>query len=270
MRGKSRIVFGIIMYSIILILAIPLLVLIIWSFSKNWPWPEILPNELGLRGFKYLFDPSSKSFTTLLNSICLSMTVTIITLIITIPASKALALYEFKGKKIVETLILAPLIVSPVALAMGVHLSFIKLGLANKFMGVVLVHLLPCIPYSIRILKNVFEITGESLEMQARVLGASPFQTFKNITLPIIAPGLVSAGNMVFIVSFSQYFLTFLIGGGRIVTFPMLMFPFIKSGDRMMASVYSIVFIITTLICLKIMEKFITRYYKSRNHFFIN
>lgn len=270
MRENRSIIFGIIMYLMIFILVVPLLVLAIWSFSKNWPWPNLFPKEFGIRGIKYFFDPTSKSFSTLLGSIYLSMVVTVITLIITIPASKALALYEFKGKKIVEILILAPLIVSPVAVAMGIHLSFIKLGLANTFMGVVLVHLLPCIPYSVRILKNVFEITGESMEMQARVLGASPLQAFRNITLPIITPGLVSAGSLVFIVSFSQYFLTFLIGGGRIVTFPMHMFPFVQSGDRMMASVYSLVFIITTLICLQIMEKLVKRYYKSENYFFMN
>lgn len=270
MREKHSIIFRIIMYAMIFILVFPLLVLIIWSFSKNWPWPNILPKELGIRGIKYFFDPTSKSFSALLNSVILSMVVTVITLIITIPASKALALYEFKGKKIAELLILAPLLVSPVAVAMGIHLSFIKLGLANTFMGVVLVHLFPCIPYSVRILKNVFEITGESMEMQAKVLGASPFQIFKNITLPTIAPGLVSAGAMVFTVSFSQYFLTFLIGGGRIVTLPMIMFPFVQSGDRMMASVYSIVFIITTLICLQILEKLVKKIYKSGNHFFMN
>ncbi|WP_416198978.1 MAG: hypothetical protein ACFWUA_04520 [Sporanaerobacter sp.] len=106
------------------------------------------------------------------------------------------------------------------------------------------------------------------MEMQAKVLGASPFQTFRYITLPLIAPGIISASSMIFIVSFSQYFLTFLIGGGRVVTFSMMMFPFIQSGDRMMGSVFSIVFILTTLICLMIMEKAIRHYYKNGNFFY--
>lgn len=270
MREKRAIIFNIIMYVMIFLLVFPLFVLIIWSFSKNWPWPQIFPSELGLRGWEYFFAPTSKAIKTLLYSVWLSVVVTIITLIISIPASKALGIYNFRGKKVIELLILAPLIVPPVAIAMGIHLSFIKLGLANTFIGVVLVHLIPCIPYSVRVLKNVFEITGESMEMQARVLGAGPFQTFKNVTLPIIAPGIVSAGSLVFIISFSQYFLTFLIGGGRVVTFSMMMFPFIQSGDRMMASVYSIVFILTALGCLQIMERSVKAYYKSGNYFFMN
>ena len=166
-------------------------------------------------------------------------------------------------------MVLAPIIVPTVSVAMGIHVVFMKLGLANTFMGVVLVHLIPCIPYSIRILTNVFEIIGDSMEMQARVLGASPLQTFVRITLPLIAPGLLSAASLVFIVSFSQYFLTFLIGGGRIVTLSMLMFPYIQSGDRMMASAYSVIFILTTLVVLLVIEKVVKSYYKGQNHFYI-
>lgn len=269
MKDENNLIFRIITYSFLTFLVLPLVVIFIWSITKNWPWPLIFPKEFGLRGWGYFVDPKSKSIKTLLYSIWLSLIVTFITVIISIPAGKALGLYEFKGKKYIEILILAPILVPTVAVAMGIHISFLKLGLANTFFGVVLVHLIPCIPYSVRILKNVFEIIGDSMEIQAKVLGASPFQTFINITLPLITPGIVSAGSMAFIVSFSQYFLTFLIGGGRVITFSMMMFPFIKSGDRMMGSVYSIVFILTTMICLGIMERYIKKYYKSGNYFYL-
>ena len=268
MKKKDNLIFKIITYLFLAFLILPLIVIIIWSFTKRWPWPLIFPEEFGMRGWQYFLDPKSKSIRTLLYSVYLSMVVTFITIMISIPAAKALGIYEFKGKKLIEFLILAPILVPTVAVAMGIHISFLKLGLANTFFGVVLVHLIPCIPYSVRILKDVFEIIGESMEMQAKLLGANSYQTFINITLPLIMPGIVSAGSMAFIVSFSQYFLTFLIGGGRVVTFSMLMFPFIKSGDRMMGSVYSIVFILTTMICLWIIEKSIKKYYKSGNFFY--
>lgn len=268
MENKRTLLFTIITYIFLIFLVLPLIVILIWGFAKSWPWPDLMPKEFGLRGWKYFLAPSSKSIRTLLYSIWLSTVVTFITLIISIPAGKALGVYEFKGKKIIEILIFAPVLVPTVAIAMGIHLSFIKLRLANSFLGVVLIQLIPCLPYGVRILQNVFEIIGESMEIQARVLGASPLQTFIHITLPLIAPGIISAGSMVFIVSFGQYFLTFLIGGGRVVTFSMMMFPFIQSGDRMMGSVYSIVFILTTLICLIIMEKAIKHFYKSDKFFF--
>jgi putative spermidine/putrescine transport system permease protein len=264
MKNKTKFKYKFIVGIFSIFLLLPLVVIFIWSFAKRWPWPQLLPKHWGLRGWSYFLNPSSNSLSTLVFSIFLSAVVTLITLGVTIPAAKALALYKFRGKKIVEILIFAPVIVPPVTVAMGIHLQFIKLGLANTFLGVVLIHLIPCIPYGVRILKSVFEIIGEDMEEQAKVLGANSLQTFIYITFPMILPGLISAGSMIFIVSFSQYFLTVLIGGGRIVTFSMLMFPYIQSGDRVMASVYSIVFILTTLIFLVIIEKITNKIYKDK------
>lgn len=264
MEDKTKLRYKIIIGMFLSFLLLPLIVIFLWSFAKNWPWPELLPNNFGLRGWAYFFNPSSKSIPILLFSLFLSFTVTLITLGITIPAAKALALYKFRGKKLIELLIFAPVIVPTVTVAMGIHLQFIKIGLANTFLGVVLIQLIPCIPYSIRILKSVFEIIGDGMELQAKVLGASSLQTFYYITFPMLLPGIISAGSMAFIVSFSQYFLTFLIGGGRIITFSMLMFPYIQSGDRMMGSVYSVVFILTTLIFLIIVERITNKFYKDR------
>ena len=264
MESKTNIKYKIIIGLFLSFLLIPLIVIFIWSFTKIWPWPEIIPSSFGIRGWAYFFEPSSKSISTLLFSIWLSFVVTLVTLAITTPAAKALAFYQFKGKKLIEILVFVPVIVPTVTVAMGIHIQFIKMGLANTFIGVVLIHLIPCIPYTIRILQSVFEIVGEKMEIQAKVLGASPYQTFLHITFPMILPGIISAGSMAFIVSFSQYFLTFLIGGGRVITFSMLMFPFVQSGDRMMGSVYSIVFILTTILFLIIIEKLTNRFYQDK------
>ncbi|KXZ39930.1 putative spermidine/putrescine transport system permease protein [Alkalithermobacter thermoalcaliphilus JW-YL-7 = DSM 7308] len=269
MKVTRSIIINFSMYLIISLLIVPLLILFVWSFASNWPWPYIFPRNFSLRGVEYFLSPTSNSIKILGFSVWISLIVTIITLLISIPAAKALALYDFKGKRFLNLMVLFPFIVPQISVAMGIHLVFIRLGIANTCLGVILVHLVPCIPYAIRILTGIFEIIGENMEIQAKVLGASSVQVFLNITLPLIAPGIISAGSLVFIVSFSQYFITFLIGGGRIITFPMVMFPFIQSGDRMMASVYSLVFILTTLFVLFVVEKMIKNYYKEGNNFYI-
>ena len=86
-----------------------------------------------MRGWKYFFDPSSKSVEILLFSLGLSFNVTLVALVITIPAAKALALYQFRGKRFIEILTFAPIIVPTVAVAMGIHVQFIKMGLANTY-----------------------------------------------------------------------------------------------------------------------------------------
>lgn len=268
MRMSRKQVGNLILYMMLFLLLFPIIVLLLWSFAKSWAWPELLPEGLSLRGFQSMLRSGNNLGSVLCCSVSLSLTVTAITLALSIPAAKALGLMSFRGKKIIKMLILAPLIVPAVSVSMGVQLVFIKLGLANTFAGVVLVHLLPCLPYGVRILTDVFEIVGDKMELQAKVLGAKPMQVLLYVTLPIIMPGILSAGSLVFIVSFSQYFLTFLIGGGRIMTLPLVMFPYIQSGDRVMASSYSLVFIGTSLLMLLLLERTVKTYYKTESHFY--
>ncbi|MGE5628001.1 MAG: ABC transporter permease [Solirubrobacterales bacterium] len=260
--------FNIIIYLSGFFVFFPMAVLVLWGFGKRWPWPSVIPSEYSLRGVSYVVS-TPNSINMVLFSIVLSAIVTIISLAISIPAGRALAMYEFKGKGFFKLLVLFPLVISPVATGLGIQVFFIKLGLSGTFIGVVLVHLVPCLPYGIRILTDVFKALGESMEQQARNLGAGKLQVLYYITLPLISKGLLSAGSLIFIVSFSQYFLTFIIGGGNVVTLSMLMFPFIQSGDRGIAACYSMVFIGITFIILLTVEKRIKSIYLSENNFYI-
>ncbi|GAB6098203.1 ABC transporter permease subunit [Halanaerocella petrolearia] len=255
MIDRTKLIRLIAVYALVFILIIPLVVLAIWSVTDSWSWPYLAPQKLTLEGWEYFINPINEGWQALKISFIIGIWVTLLALLISIPAAKALGLYDFPGKELVKLLVLAPIIVPPLAVTMGIHVNFIKYGLSDNLLGVVIVHLIPTIPYSIRILTHVFEALGKRLEEQARVLGASSWQTFIKVTLPLIYPGIFAAGIMVFIVSFSQYFLTFLIGGGQVITFPMVLFPLVKSGDRMLAAVYSLVFIGAALVFTLIMER---------------
>ena len=191
------------------------------------------------------------------------MIIVIITILISVPAAKAVALYEFKGKKLFELLVLSPIIIPMISIAMGIHITFIKLKLANNLLGVIIINIIPCIPYAVRIIGDVYKLVGDRLELQAEILGASKFNIFRYITLPLILPGIIGASSMCFIISFSQYFLTMLIGGGRVITYPMIMFPYIQSGDRNISALYSIVFLVVSIIVLILIEGKIKKYYKN-------
>ena len=200
--------------------------------------------------------------------IYISILVVFITIVISIPAAKALSLYNFKGKKFFELLVLSPAIIPTISIAMGVHIFFIKLKLANTYLGVVIINILPCIPYAVRIIGDVYKLVGDKLEIQAKMLGASKINVFRYVTLPLLLPGILGASSMCFIIVFSQYFLTMLIGGGTVITYPMIMFPYIQSGDRVIGSMYSIVFLVASIIVLILIEKRIKIYYKNSSSFF--
>ncbi len=252
------------------LLLLPVLVLLIWSVARSWPWPSLLPAAYSAAEWKSLFSASSRLAPVLLQSVLLAGGVTLLSLAASVPAAKALGLLSFPGKSVVEMLVLAPVIVPPLSYAPGMHLLFLRLGIADSFAGVLLAHLVPCLPYGIRILTNVFRALGDRLEMQARVLGASPFQAFLHVTLPLIAPGMASAGGLLFIVSLSQYLLTFFLGGGRIVTLSMVLLPLVKDGERAAAAVWSTLFIAVSLLFCLLMERAAKRCASSRDTFFLS
>lgn len=251
------------------LLITPFIVLILWSITQTWNPGDILPTEYGLRGWRYIFEPHSKVWHSLFVSLTLSTLVTVVSLIISIPAGKAIALYDFAGKSAIETLILAPIIVPPIAVGMGIHLSFIKYGLADSFLGVLLIHLTVTLPYSVRIFISVFKAAGSKWDDQGKTLKANGWKRFRYITWYLIKPGLVTGSALVFNVSFSQYFLTFLIGGGKVMTLPIILFPFVNSGDRVLASTMSLIFILSSLAFMMIAEKFIEDSRKQTEFYYL-
>ncbi|WP_028307739.1 ABC transporter permease [Desulfitibacter alkalitolerans] len=240
------------------LLMFPFLILLLWAFTKQWPAGNVLPLEWGLRGWQYILSPNNKILSAIGTSISLSLAVTLAAVVISIPAGKALGLYEFPGKGLIEILVLAPIIIPPITIGMGIHVIFIKYGLVDTFLGVLLIHLVVVMPYGIRIFASVYKAMGLKWEEQSRVLKAKGWQRFFYVTLPFLRPGLISSGILMFNVSFSQYFLTFLIGGGKIVTLPLVLFPYVNSGDRVIGSVISLIFILIALVFMLVIEKVIT------------
>ena len=143
-----------------------------------------------------------------------------------------------------------PIIVPPLCVAMGVHLWFIRLNLAETYVGVIGVHLAFCLPYAIFVLWGVFSNYNPDFEDQARCLGASRFTVVTRVMLPMILPGLSVAALFAFLLSWSQYLSTLIIGGGRLVTLPVLLFALMGSGDRPVAAAVSLVFVAPAFVAL--------------------
>ncbi|MEG0775668.1 ABC transporter permease subunit [Clostridium sp.] len=247
----------------------PLILLLILTISASWPYPQLLPKTLSLKYITYVFSGNSDTLKAIMTSVIIAILCMILTIAIAIPTAKALALYRFKGKEFIKILVLLPLVVPSITVTTGIQIAMIKLGLTGTMLGVTLIHTVFTLPYAIRLLINVFEIVGDKYENQASTLGANSFQIFKSITIPIIMPGILSAAVMSFTISLSQYITTFLIGGGKIVTIPMLFIPYIQSGQAQVASVYSLLFIFAALISLILMEKTVKKYYNLEGLFYV-
>jgi putative spermidine/putrescine transport system permease protein len=237
---------------------LPFIPLAVWSFSHRWYFPALVPTEWSLRAWRYVFSSGSLVPKALGYSIVVALVVTVLSILIGIPAGRAMGLHRFRGKTLVEFLILAPTIVPALAVAMGIHVAFIKYGLADTLPGVVLVHLIPVTPYMVMIMSSVFANYDPEYEEQARTLGAGPIQTFIHVTFPAILPGVIVGGLFAFIISWSQYVLTLLIGGGQVITLPLLLFTFAGSGDNPTTAALSIVFVAPAIIFLIVTSRYLT------------
>lgn len=237
--------------SLLFAVLLPFLPLVLWSISEKWFYPDLLPQAFGPRAWEYVFGIAGGQLVSgLLISFALALVTTLVSLVLGIPAGRALGLYDFAGKKLISLLLILPIIVPPLSVAMGLHLWFIRLGLAETFSGVVLVHLTFCLPYTIFVLWGVFTDYNPEFEEQARSLGAPPIKVLLQVTLPMILPGVTVAALFSFLLSWSQYLSTLIIGGGKMLTLPILLFSLMDSGDRPVAAAVSLVFILPAFLVL--------------------
>ncbi|MFB4165987.1 ABC transporter permease [Alteribacillus sp. JSM 102045] len=231
----------------------PPAVLFLSSFAYMWRWPQLFPESFSLRAWQVVFqDPNIWSACFL--SMMIGQGVVILNIVLGLPAGKALAHYDFKGKSFIETFLLLPILIPTLAVGMGILLTVIQFGLADTWIGVMLIHLVPTLPYTIRILRAGYENIGTKYEDAARSLGASAWAVFRTVTFPLLFPSLRAVIVLTFVISLSQYVLTALIGGGRVVTLAMVYYPYLSSVDRPVIAALSVLFILIPILILVILE----------------
>lgn len=230
---------------------VPLAPLPVWSFSTNWRWPLLVPPAWSLRTWSYLLDPATRALPALATSVVVALLVTVLALVGGVPAALALGRYRFQGRAWVEALVFAPLLVPPLSVALGLQVVFIRLGLADTLGGVVVAHVLFALPYVVVLLANSTAVRDERWEAQARSLGAGAWQAFWHVTLPLLRPSLAVAALLAFLVSWSQYGVTLVIGGGQVWTLPLLLVAQAHgSSDGALLAASALLVILPTLVFL--------------------
>ena len=174
--------------------------------------------------------------------------VAVINLFLAIPAARFLFRKKSKYKPIYMIILFAPLIIPSLSSILGIHRNMINYGLTDSLLGVVLVNIIPSFPYVLLSLYGSFKGFPQRLEESALIDGVSRIEMYRYIILPILIPGILIGSIISILISLSEYILTLLIGGGEIITLPILMFPYLSSGDKMIGSVYAVLFIIFNIV----------------------
>ena len=252
-RG-SRLATAVVVAGVVL-LFVPIVPLILHALGDQYFFPQLLPDAMDLDGFRRALAADDRVLAATLVSLRIAVTVTVLSLLIGIPAARAMGLYVFRGRSAIEFFLLAPVLVPTIAIGLGLQSTFLRLGLANSEIGVTLVHLVPSLPYTVIILSGVFSNYRPEFEDQARSLGASRWRIWWSVTLPAIRPGVAVAAFFSFLISWSQFVLTLLIGGGSVITLPILVFSLISGGNLRLTSVVSLLFVLPALALLALVGR---------------
>ncbi|KUP04515.1 hypothetical protein Q73_15415 [Bacillus coahuilensis m2-6] len=245
-----------------ILFVLPVLTLFYKSFTQIRRWGEEGCCQFTLMGYR-TFSRDPALVEAIFTSVFIALLVVFLNILIGVTAGKALAFYSFRGKSLVETLFMLPLFLPTIMIALGLQLAMIRVGLADTWIGVSIVHLLPTVPYSIKIMLSGYERLGTAVIEQAKMLGASPRMIFRTIELPGIRSSIRSVVFLSIVISLSQYVLTSVIGGGNVKTLAMLYYPFTKSPNDSVVAAFSIVFALLPLVGILIVEVAMRIYEKS-------
>ncbi len=194
-----------------LFLYLPILLLPVFSFN------DAATTTLPLAGFTTKWYASLWGNTVLLqaarNSLVVGVCVSLLSTILGICAARAITRYRFRGQKPATGLIMAPLFLPEIIVAVSLLMIVLQMGLELSLVTVILGQVVFCIPYAMSVLVSGFEGFDRSLEEASYDLGETALGTFRRVTLPVVAPAIVSSLLVTFTISLDEFILAFFLSG---------------------------------------------------------
>lgn len=225
----------------VVLLTAPLLIVIPISLSSA-PTLQFPPPGFSLTHYRAYF-ASEEWIGATINSIVIACGVTILTMLLVIPATFAVVRHQFHGKSLANIVLMMPLAVPHIVIAIGYYSYLGQLGLVQSRLGVILAHTALSVPIAFLVLSANLKGFDRSLERAGLSLGATPARVFWHITLPILRPGIVVAALFAFIQSFDETVVAIFISGRNAETLPRLMFDSIRQeADPVIAVISTLLF----------------------------
>ena len=250
-------------FTYLIFLYAPALLLPIFSFNSS----QII--AFPLTGFTFHWFETllhqSTLHEALRNSLIVAVASSVLATILGILASRSATRYDFTGKQISLTFILAPLVLPEIIVGVALLIVLIQLGLSLNLWSVVLGHTLLIMPFSILIMNSAFNNLDISLEEASMDLGENQFGTFYRIILPLVFPGIMASLLIGFTLSLDEFIIAFFLTGTD-TTLPVYIwaqFRFPKKLPTTMA--LGTLLLVTSFILLSLSEYFRRRAVNSRS-----
>ncbi|GAC1655261.1 MAG: ABC transporter permease subunit [Gemmatimonadaceae bacterium] len=221
----------------------PLLLLVMRSLSGSWFFPVIWPATWTTEGW-HSAASSSALLRALGTSVALACLAAALSCAAAMPLGRALARLRHWPRHIAAAAAFLPVAAPPLALGTGLQVVMLSLGLGGSLAGVLLAHLVPTIAYLTLLFLGTFTLFDTRMEEESRTLGASPRQTWWRVTFPLLRPQITEAMVVGFLISWSQFALTLVVGGGAVRTLPLEVFAYVRAGQDQPASVGALLLLI--------------------------
>ena len=235
--------------AVLLFLLLPILAIVPLSFSASsflaYPMPgwslqwyeQLLASEDWARAAR--------------NSFIVAPLATLLATVLGTLAAVGLARVQFKGKSVLMSVLIAPMVVPIVVVGVGTYLVFARIGLADTYLGLVLSHAALGAPFVVTTVLATLQGFNHNLVRASLGLGAGPIETFFRVTLPVIAPGVISGALFAFATSFDEVVVTLFIAGPAQATLPRQMFTGIRENiNPTIAAVATLLILFTTALML--------------------
>lgn len=250
---------GLVLAVTLLIFALPIGVAALWSLvdpQTGWFPPDVVPAKLSLANWEAMtaVPELAHAFRT---SFIIAVMVTLLSVVLGMPTAFAIARRKLRYKRLVELVVLTPLMMPGVVLATGLGSVFIRAGLSQTVTGVVLAQTIVVMPFMVRIVAATIAGVPQDLLDASRNLGAGPWMTLRRVLLPMIAPGLFAGALLAFLGSLDEFILTFVVGMPTVQTLPILLWAYLggRSSIQTYAAVVSLALLAPTLILMFVAER---------------
>ncbi len=256
--GTRRLLEAILLSAFLLFFYGPLMNTLMIAFADRYMYAEsarFLPPAFSLKWWQFVLSQKN-----LVSSISLSFivatVVTVGSLLICLPAAYAFARINFPLKPFFQFSFLFANAFPRMGLYVSIAIIFFKLNLMGTFIGVFFIHLLGTLMYMTWIPAGAFRSVHAHQEEAARDVGATPFQTFRHITLPLAAPGIMVACVFTFLQSMEEAQGTLLVGVPNYKTIPVVMYGVIYDYPSTAGAVFAVILVLPTIVLLSVFRRF--------------
>jgi putative spermidine/putrescine transport system permease protein len=227
---------------------VPFAILLLQSIGSSWRWPELLPAGYTLDGWRAAARGALGEAA--LTSVLLAVGTAIMATAFGLPIGRALARLAGRGRHAAAALVFLPVAAPPIALAAGLQIAALWLGVGGTSIGVWMAHVVPATGYAALLFLGVFSTRSVDDEEAARSLGASPWQLWRRVVIPSLRTPITESLAICFLISWAQVALTLVVGGGAVRALPVEVLLLVRAGQEREAAVGALLLVIPAVAAL--------------------